>query len=141
MSESTGTPDSGPQAGPRIHSHDDCKRCPSPNYNTTGLGYTNRVVLQAVGDVQVMLLRQKGEQIGWDAQVNVYSVEAGPGQPWDIEHWAHTGSPSYIPPNCPEWLWVLYTLLGDMCSHFMDLHEFVLLPEAQIQAELDRAKS
>lgn len=141
MSETTGTPDSGLEAAPRMHSHDDCDRCPKPSHNTGGLGFTNRTILDAVGDIHLMLLRQDGPLIGWDAQLHVYSSDAGPDQSWDIEHWAKAGVPSFIPPHCPEWLWVLYALLGDMCSHFMDQHDFDVLPEEQIEAEIARAQA
>lgn len=108
---------------PRIYAHDDCERCPTPKVSTSHLGYMSRTVLDAVGDIQFTLSRGPGDLGLWDAQMMVYSIDTPAGGTWEIEHWATAGVPTYMPPNCPEWLWVAYTLLGDMCSHFMDLHD------------------
>jgi hypothetical protein len=108
---------------PRLYTHDDCEKCPTQKVSTSHLGYTSKTVLDAVGNIVLTLSRAEGGLGLWDGQMMVYSIDTPPGGMWEIEHWATAGVPTYMPPNCPEWLWVAYTLLGDMCSHFMDLHD------------------
>lgn len=113
------------QDGPHTcyYAHDDCERCPQPSVSTAHLSKITRQMMDAIGDVHMSLNRDPEFGNVWDVGVRVYSSDTPPGGTHDIEHVATVGIPSFMPPNCPEWLWLLYTALGEMCTHFMDLHD------------------
>jgi hypothetical protein len=105
-----------------FYDHDNCDQCPSPKIETAHLSRFARGVLDALGDVHFTMMRDPERNLIWDIGLQVYSADTPIGGSWDIEHSAQVGVPSYIPPNCPEWLWVLYSAVGEMCTHFMDQH-------------------
>lgn len=106
-----------------FYDHVACTACPPPASATAHLSRFSRAVVDALGDVHITLMRAIDMPAGWDVGVQVYSADTPPGGSWDLEHVAVVGVPSYMPPNCPEWLWIAYSALGDMCTHFMDLHD------------------
>lgn len=122
MSETTGTEETFDDSTAPIVDHRSCTQCPMPKTVLDGHAYRTKVVLDAIGNIGLQLTRSEDGLNLWDVQVLVWSINEAPDQPWDVEHWATAGVPAYIPPNCPEYLWVLYTVLGDMCSHYMDQH-------------------
>lgn len=122
---------------PRVWVHDDCDLCPTQKVSTSHLGHTSRKVLDAVGNITLTLVRSEDGMGLWDGQMMVWSIDSPPGATWELEHWATAGVPAYMPPNCPEWLWVAYTLLGDMCSHFMDLHDITVNSDPSVPASVD----
>jgi hypothetical protein len=106
-----------------FYDHYECQACPPQSTSTAHLSRFNRAVIDALGDVHITLMRDPEYLTVWDVGVQTYSADTPPGGSWDIEHAARVGVPSYMPPNCPEWLWIAYSALGDMCTHFMDLHD------------------
>jgi len=122
----TETRDHRPPAHPEpllAYLHDECDQCPLPSVKTAHLSTISRSMVDAMGDIHLHLIRDPEGNATWEVDVQVYSADTPPGGVWDVEHLATTGVPSYMPPNCPEWLWMLYVAVGDMCTHFMDLHD------------------
>jgi hypothetical protein len=107
---------------PAAYDHAACSQCPLPKQSTAHLSRFQRAVMDALGDVHLHLRRDHESGNVWDVEVQVWSIDTPLGGGWDVEHWATTGVPAYMPPGCPEWLWVLYMSIGDLCNHFMDLH-------------------
>lgn len=134
MRETTGPQDRGRYDHVTFHEHDDCEMCIPPSVSTAHLGGMTRNILDALGDVRFYMHRSPEAPGAWYGVVEVYSADAVAGEPAEIEHHVTVGIPSFMAPNCPDWLWVMYVALGDMCSHFMDLHDIEVLPEAVIDA-------
>jgi hypothetical protein len=123
-----------------FHEHDDCELCTPSSVSTSHLGAMTRNILDAMGDVRFYMTRSPEAPGAWRGVVEVYSVDAPAGADAEIEHHVTVGVPSFMSPNCPEWLWVMYVALGDMCSHFMDLHDIEVMPEADITAAVEAAR-
>lgn len=127
MSEHTANPAPGETGHICFYAHDTCTSCPPPRAATSHLSKHARAVMDAVGDVRIELLRDHDGLTTWDVGVYVYSVDsdysADDMRCWTVEHRALAGVPSWMPPNCPEWLWLAYAAISEMCTHFMDMHD------------------